>query len=126
MQVDQLASTLQPEEKQYVDMRKLVDARFKVRDLGNMLLSPADFARNQAQQAQEADDQKKQAQELAEANVRKLLSDAYKNIAQGQKNTAAADAHSVDAALALLEKGLTNVDDQEEAAGDSGGAASKA
>ena len=43
-----------------------------------------------------------------EANLRKILSDAFKNIAQGQKNTANADAQLVDTALSVLERGMQN------------------
>ena len=108
MQVDNLAQTLRPEEMMHVDERKLVDARFKVRDLGDLLLPEAEVARRkQAQDAQAAQAQQ-QTQQMAEAQMRKVLSDAFKNIAQGQKNSAVADATAVDAALKLLEQGVTN------------------
>jgi hypothetical protein len=106
MQVDQLSQTLKPEEMVYVDQRKMVEARFAVRDLQGMLLSEADAARNKAAGDAAAAAQQKQQQDLAEANVRKLLSDAFKNIAQGNKNSAAADAQTVKAALEVLEKGM--------------------
>ena len=46
--------------------------------------------------------QQQQAEQAA-AMVRKTLSDAYKNIAQGQKNTANAEAATIAAALDMLE-----------------------
>jgi hypothetical protein len=108
MQVDQLATTLTPEDRIHVDTRKLVEARFAVRDLTDLLVSEEDAKRNQQVQDAQAAAQQKQQQELAEANVRKLLSDAFKNIAQGQKNSAAADSDAVNTALALLEAGINN------------------
>jgi len=109
MQVDQLAQTLQPEERDHVDMRKLVTARMGTRDLLDMLLPEDVVERNQAQKAQQAQTQQELADELQKANARKLLADAFKNIAQGNKNSAMADAASVKSALDLLEQGITDV-----------------
>jgi hypothetical protein len=108
-QADQLAMTLKPEEMVHVDERKLVLARLKARDMDDILVTEA-----QARQRQQAQDQQaQQAQQMQEreleATVRKLLSDAYKNITQGQKNAANADATTVQAALDLLERGMANV-----------------
>ena len=109
MQVDQLAQTLTPEEMMHIDKRKLVMARIKVRDLDDLLLPQSEVDRNQQASDQQAAQQSQTQQELAEANIRKLLADAYKNIAQGQKNVAASDAASVNSALMLLEKGMIDV-----------------
>lgn len=117
IQIDTLAATLTPEERIHVDERKLVEARFKVRDLDNLLLPMDDVKRKQAEMAQQQQEIQAQQRELQEANVRKLLSDAFKNIAQGQKNSANADAVTAKAALDILEKGLTEDDGQEGQAG---------
>ena len=109
IQADQLAQTLKTEEMIHIDARKLVEVRIKSRDMDDILVSKEEAARRQAQQDQQAQRQQDQAQEMQEATVRKLLSDAFKNIAQGQKNTATADAATVKAVLDLLEKGLNNV-----------------
>lgn len=111
MQVDQLAATLTPEEKVHVDERKLVEARFAVRDMTGFLVPPdeAKARKAQAEQAQQA--QMAQAQQMTEAQVRKTLSEAFKNIAQGQKNSAAADANAVQTVLAVLEKALNGGED---------------
>lgn len=108
MQIDQLAVSMTPEEKINVDMRKFTEARFAVRDLMDMLVPPEEAARRQAAQDKSMQESQAQQTELTAANVRKLLSDAFKNVAQGQKNSAAADATTVDAALAILEKGMEN------------------
>ena len=120
IQIDTLATTLSPEERMHVDERKLVEARFAVRDLSNLLLPMDDVMRKQAAQAQSQQEQQAMQKELAEANVRKLLSDAFKNIAQGQKNSANADAVTAKAALDILEKGLSEDDAAQGEAGKSG------
>lgn len=106
MQLDQIAQTLTPEEKLHVDERKLVEARFAVRDMTDILVPEDVAARRKAQQDQAMQAQAEQAKQMAEANVRKLLADAFKSITQGNKNAANADAEAVQTALAILEKGL--------------------
>ena len=106
MQVDMLATSLKPEDMMYVDNRKLLDARFAARDLDGMLVSESEVARRQSAQDQQAAQQQQQIQAWAEANVRKVLSEAFKNITQGQKNQGAADAQMVQAALQILEQGV--------------------
>ena len=63
-----------------------------VRDLGDMLVTEAEASRRQQAQDQQGAQQAQQQTETIEATVRKLLSEAYKNIAQGDKNAAAAQA----------------------------------
>ena len=118
MQLDQLATTLTDGEKLHVDDRKMAEARFKVRDLGDMLVTEEEAARRKTQKDQADAAQQKQVQDMAEAQVRKVLSDAFKNISQGQKNSAMADAASVKAALDVLEKGLSGAFGQTQGAGD--------
>ena len=102
VQLDQLAQTLRPEEVEHVDPRKMVAARFEVRDLGDMLLSEAEVelaqqARQQTQ-AEEAALQRK----MVEATIRDTLASAFKDIAQGQKNIAATEKTRVEAVEATL------------------------
>jgi hypothetical protein len=108
MQVDQLAVTLTPEERIYVDEEKLVEARFAVRDLQSMMLPPDEVKRKKQQLAEKQAQMEAQQQEMLQAEVRKTLSDAFKNVAQGQKNSAAADATAITAALKVLEQDLEN------------------
>lgn len=106
LQMDQLVATLKPEEMLHVDERKLAKARFEARDMGDLLVSDEEAARRkQAQQDQQAQ-QAQQTQEMAEATVRKLLSDAFKNVALAAKNSASADATSVATVLQILESHL--------------------
>lgn len=119
IQIDSLATTMTPAEQLHVDERKLVEARFAVRDLDDMLLPMDEVNRRQAKQSEQQLAQQQKQDELIEANIRKLLSDAFKNIAQGQKNSATADAAVVKSALEILERGLNGPDGQE---GEAGGA----
>jgi len=105
IQIDQLSATLTPDERMYVDDRKLVEQKFKTRDLEDMLVSPAIAERRlQARQEQQAAEDERR-EEMVKAEIRKTLSDAFKNITQGQKNSAAADAEMVQAALSVLVEG---------------------
>ena len=106
MQADSLAATMRPGEAVHVDERALVTERLTVRDMGKLLLSEAEVARRQAVQAAEQKKLADGASALNEATVKKTLADAFKNIAQGQKNQSSADATVVEATLAVLEKGI--------------------
>lgn len=106
MQLDMLASTLSDAERMHVDERKLVEARFAVRDMNNLLLPMDDVRRKQAAMSQSQQDMQAMQKEMSQAEIRKTLADAYKGIAQGQKNSANADAATVKIALDALEKGL--------------------
>lgn len=115
IQLDTMAQTLTQMEMDHIDERKFVEARFAVRDMNNLLVPPDEAKRRQQQRSQQAQTQQAQEQEFAQAQVRKLLADAYKGIAQGQKNSANADAAAVKSALDILEKGLeTNNEGQQE------------
>jgi hypothetical protein len=108
MQADSLVQTLKPEQMIHVDERKLTEAQVKARDMDDILVTEDEASRRQQAQSQSQQEQQDQQSKLMEANLRKILSDAFKNIAQGQKNTANADAQLVDTALGILEKGMSN------------------
>ena len=127
MQLDQLSATLSPEEKLHVDDRKMVEARFAVRDMSGMLVSKVEAERRAAQQAERAAKAEQQQEETVAAQVRKTLAEAFKNISQGQKNAAGAEATQVKSTLDILEKGLTSEPEagNREAAGGSKAVADK-
>ncbi len=108
MQLDNLAATLQPEEKLHVDERKMVEQRFAVRDLSDMLVSKTEAARRQAAQDAQAQKQQDQQNEVISAEVRKTLAEAFKNVSAGQKNTVQAKAADVQTTLDILERGLND------------------
>ena len=82
------------------------------RDCDDMLVSATEaeaLKRNAAQQQQEAMQLQK---DQIRAEIRKTLSDAFKNIAQGKKNAANADAAVVQSVVQLLERGLSDAADE--------------
>lgn len=105
IQIDTLVSTLTPMEADHVDERKLVEQRFAVRDMQDVLLPLDKVERQKQQRQQQAAEQQALQRDMVQAEVRKTLADAFKAITQGQKNAAAADAQSVNAALTVLEAG---------------------
>jgi hypothetical protein len=130
VQVDSLVATLTPEEMDHVDDRKLVEARFAVRDMTDILVPPDEARRRkQARQAKMAEMEEMQKQTV-QAEVRKTLADAFKGITQGQKNAAAADSTSVKAAtdaLNMLAAGTEGDDgDEDDAPAPKGGQANGA
>jgi hypothetical protein len=106
MQVDQLAQSLTPEEKQHVDMRKFAGERFKVRDLGDLLLSEADAERGIQAANQAAQAQQDQQTKMVDAQIQKVLAEVKKDLAQAQKSAAAADAHTVETGLSIVGTGV--------------------
>ena len=114
IQVDTLVATLTPEERDHVDERKLVEQRFAVRDMQDVLVSKAEAERRRQARQSRMQEQEEQMRELAEAEVRKTLADAFKAITQGQKNAAAADAQSVNAALQVLMSGSEQEGDNDD------------
>jgi hypothetical protein len=104
-QADQLAQTLTPEEKIYVDAKKLLKVRLRARDMDDIMVSDSEAARRQAAQDQDQEKQEDQQDQMQQAQLRKLLTDGYKNMAAGQKNISAADATTISAFIDILERG---------------------
>lgn len=124
MQIDNIAQTMTDREAREVNMRKLVEARFAVRDLEGLLITPAEAERRDAAEAKAAGEAAAKQAELMEAQLRETLSQAFKNISQGQKNSAAADATTVKTTLDVLEKGLQDaIGPEDGGSGGVGGAA---
>lgn len=123
IQLDNLAATLTPEEKQYVNMRELARARMRVRDLDteDLVYDDAKCDQIDQQAAQQAQQQQQAQLEQIEATTRKLLSDALKNIAQAGKNTAGAQATTANVILNAIDKGMNPDDLVPQGAGDGGG-----
>jgi len=121
VQLDGLAVSLRPEDWVHVDERAFTQARFEVRDMGNLLVSPDEAKKRQAaRDAQQAQIMEAQQRQLA-AESRKTLAEAFKNITQGQKNLSAADVSKISAAMDILERGMAvdgeSGDDQGDKAG---------
>jgi len=106
MQADSFAQTTPPEQMIHVDERKLVKSRLAARDMTDMLVTESEAKRRQTAKDKQMQEQAELAKALSEANERKLLSDAFKNIAQGEKNLVGAQAVTTNAALDILQTGL--------------------
>ena len=108
MQADELVKSLTPDEQIYVDGKKLLKVRLASRDMDDVMVDDTEAARRLAQQSQTQAQQTDAQNRMMEANIRKVLADAFKGVTQGQKNTAAADADTVNAVMQMLEKGVMN------------------
>ena len=102
MQIDMLSQSLTEEERDHIDDRKFIKAKLAVRDMEDMLV-PESVAKErkegrQAGMAEQSEIQK----ELIKAQIRDTLSGAFKNITQGQKNSAAADATTASSAIDIM------------------------
>lgn len=91
--LDQLAATLTPEERMYIDEQELLKQRLSVRDLPlAQLLAPEDeVQRRQAAAAQQAQTQAQQAAAMFSAQLQNIGSDTLKQMSQAQKNLDNAD-----------------------------------
>lgn len=112
MQLDMLAQTLTPDERDHVDEREFVKQRFAVRDMTSLLVPEEEAQRKKEARESAQAAQMQQQMKMIEAQIRDTLSDAYKNITQGQKNSAAADAQQVNSAVAILESAMNGQEDQ--------------
>lgn len=113
MQLDVLATTLTEDERDHIDDRKFVEQRFAVRDMTSLLVSAEEAKRKKMARQQAAAMMGELQAETGKAEIRKTLAEAFKNITQGQKNSAAADAQTSNAALAILQAGMDDETDKE-------------
>lgn len=106
MQLDMLSQTLTPEERDFIDEQKFVAQKFAVRDLQSMLLPEEEAMRKREARQAAAGELNELQMETMRAEIRKTLAEAFKNITQGQKNAAAADAATANAALDIMTAGM--------------------
>jgi hypothetical protein len=107
-QLDNLAQTLTDEEKRYLKPLELLRARVRVRDMSatDVVMNDEEAAAADKQLSEQQQRAQEQQDQTVAANIRKVLSDALKNIAQAGKNSANAEATTANVILAALEKGL--------------------
>jgi len=105
MQVDVLAQTLTPEDRDWINEDEFIRQRLATRDMTSLMVSKEEAMRTRsarlASQAEMSDLQK----EALKAEIRKTLADAMKAITQSAKNAAAADAETANTAMDILERG---------------------
>jgi ribosomal protein L22 len=107
MGYDELARSLQPEERLYIDWRKLLKERLNVRDMdASVAVDDAEAKRREEAQAQQQAQQSEAQQKMVAAEIRKTLAEAVKNLTQADKNQASAEAATYTALLDGLEKGV--------------------
>lgn len=119
-QIDMLSQTLTPEERDHIDERKFVEAKFASRDLQGMLVPESEAAMRKSARAAEMQKKSEQQDRMVEAQIRGAAADAFKSITQGQKNAAAGDKTQVEAAMAMMSAGEDGGDNQGEADGAGG------
>jgi hypothetical protein len=112
MAYDQLAQTLQPEERPYVKWHALLLERMAVRDMEVRTAICSEQEAIQIDQAQQAkaEEQAGQMKELLRAEVRKLLADATKSLTQADSNSAKSEVAVYNAVLGGLESGVAPTD----------------
>lgn len=107
-QIDMLSQTLTPEELDHIDERKFIEAKMRARDLEGMLVSNDEAQRRKQGRAQMAQQERDRMARLAEAEIKKVASDAFKNVAQGQRNASNADSIAIRSAIDIMESGNTD------------------
>ena len=108
IQTDLLAQTLTPEDRDWIDEEKFIRQRMATRDMEGLMVSAEEAQRKRAaRQAAMAEISDLEKQGMM-AEIRKTLAEAFKNITQGQKNAAGADAQTTNTALAILEMGMND------------------
>lgn len=107
--LDQLAATLSPEERIYINEQELLKQRLSVRDLPlAQLMAPEDeVRRRQEANAQQAQNQAQQATAMFEAQLRNIGSDTLKQMSQAQKNLDSADVAVFKALIDAVNAGAT-------------------
>ena len=117
--LDQFSMTLNEEERLHVSTRKLLEERMKSHDIPlDVLEDQAEVDRRMAAQAEEASQSKAQQLRVTEAEIKKLVSAAFKDVAQA---TAAQTGANVETFNAIVE-GVTSANKAELEARTQGGA----
>lgn len=117
--LDQFSVTLNEEERMHVSTRKLLEERMKSHDIPlDVLEDQAEVDRKLAVQAESAAAEKAQQMRVAEAEIKKLVSAAFKDVAQA---TAAQTGANVETFNAIVE-GVTSANKAELEAGAQGSA----
>lgn len=108
--LDQFAVTLNDEERAHVSTRKLLEERMKARDIPPDVLDDMETVeRRLAEQAQRAGAQEDQQARMTDAQIKKLISAAFKDIAMAVKAQTSANTETFNAVV----EGITNAADTE-------------
>jgi hypothetical protein len=116
--LDRFATTLTAEDRQFIDTQELLKERMQVNDLPihRLMVTPEELKRRQEAAQEQAQAAQAQAQQMFEAQLRTMQTEALKDMAQAQKNMDTGDAVTLRALLDALEKGA-NIDELRRLAG---------
>ncbi|WP_055128523.1 hypothetical protein [Pseudomonas mediterranea] len=105
--LDQLATTLTPEERVYIDTKNMLKERLTVRDLNvnQLLLTDDEVAKKQEQLQQQQAQQAQMAAAMGQAQLQNINSDTAKQLSQAQKNLDNADVAVFEALLKAVTDG---------------------
>ena len=102
-QIDLLSQTLTPDERDHIDERKFVEAKFAARDMQGMLVSADEAKQRKQGRAEEAARVAEQQNRMTEAQIQDIRAGAFKSVTQGQKNVSSADKAAIESATTLME-----------------------
>lgn len=105
--LDQLAATLTPEERVYINEKELLMERLQVRDLplDRLLATDEEVAQRQQSAAEQAQKAQQQQDQLFQADLKTKQTEVLKDITQAQKNADAGDALVLKTLMDAIEKG---------------------
>jgi len=108
IQLDNLVNSLSDEEKKYVKFRDLLAARVRVRDLDaeSVVVSPIEAEKIDKAEQDALAKQQIHQEEMMRAELRKVLSEAFKSVSLANKNMAQAEAQSAELVLDAMEQGI--------------------
>lgn len=109
MAIDELARSITPEEKLYVNWKGMLAQRLSSRDIPllDVMVDDAEAARREKGQAESQAKDKATMNQLLEAEIRESVANAVKNLSQADKNAALANATTYDAIGKGLVDGIT-------------------
>lgn len=109
IQLDQHVASLQPEERMFVNWYEMALERGAVRDmpLNKVFVSRDEADEIMARNAEKAQKESQDQDELMKASVRKILAESLKNLSQADKNAANAATAVFQTLLKGLESGVT-------------------
>lgn len=107
--IDELARTITPEEKLYVNWQGMLRERLLSRDIpvDTVMVSDEEAKAREEAQAKRAQESDAQMANLMRAETRKALADAVKAMTQSDKNASAADVQLYNALAQNIEKGVS-------------------
>lgn len=105
--LDQLAATLTPDERVYINEEELLKERLQVRDLplDRLLATPEEVAQRKQSAAEQAQKAQQQQEQMFQADLKTKQTEALKDITQAQKNADMADTAILKTLIDAIERG---------------------